>query len=342
VWNINSPRSNTFPSSSTSLGKRHAIGSPRELGVHPQMDMDTGSGGAAGFVKETLCSDERIRKFEETIQALMQRLGDLPGKEDLRDVIAAVKEVTTFSAKETQAVVKESLEEKGACEQHIVEEKKRLEAEKKELETKTKSLEQTEKGVYTKKINQANKERDAAIEERDDMAVETRILLAEAKIHQHQIEQLSGNRYLCDFKKVIEEFDQLKSGKLPPRGTQLTAIQSFSLETYQRLFVTVMSKALDNVENCSDSPNHTRFVLGKYVGPIFPKMAVDELISACLKLITWMCEKLGEDVPGNLMGSYAPISGDPFALPEVMFKPFSILSCTDIILLSDACLEHAC
>jgi vacuolar-type H+-ATPase subunit I/STV1 len=281
------------------------------------MDMDTGSGGAAGFVKETLCSDERIRKLEETIQTLMQRLGDLPGKEDLRDVIAAVKEVTTFSAKETQAVVKESLEEKGVCEQHIVEEKKRLEAEKKELKAKTKSLEQTEIGNYTKQINQANKERDAAIEERDDMAVETRILIAEAKT-ERRIEQLDEYGHLRDFKAVIEELDRSKAGKIVHRGTQLTAVKTFSLETYRRMFAIVMSKALDNMDNCSESPDFHRFVLGKYNGPIFSKMAVDELISACLKIITWMCEKLRMEVPPDFVAPYAPISGDPFALPEVI------------------------
>jgi hypothetical protein len=267
---------------------------------------------------EAVIPEERIKELEtrvteRMVQVLREELQ--ASTSSAAATQAMVKEgIQTFTStvSTTQTMVKEGLEAKGACEQRTIEENKLL-------RTTNKSLEQTEKGVYTKQINQANKERDAAIKERDEMAMKYEILLTEIKSHHRNIDQLSGHGYLCDFKAVIEELDRSKIVKKTHRGTQMTAVQTFPHETYRRMFVIVMSKALDNLNNCSESPHYHRFVLGKYNGPIFSKVAVDELISACLKLIKWMREKLQMEVPADFVVPYAPISGDPFALPEVIY-----------------------
>jgi hypothetical protein len=287
----------------------------RASGSADQSSLHNGPDKRVRIEHEAVIPEERIKEIEKRVSERIVQVLREELQASTSSAAATLKEgiqAITSTVSTTQAMVKEGLEAKGVSEQRTIEENKLL-------RTTNKSLEQTDKGVYTKQINQANKERDAAIKERDEIAMKIKILLAEAKTPKRQIEQISGNGYLDDFKTVMEELDKSIAGKQTPRGTQLTATQTFSPETYQRVFAVVMSKALDNTNNCSDSPSRHRFVLGKYNGPIFSKMAVDELISACLKIITWMCEKLQIEVPANLVGSYTPISGDPFSLPEVWF-----------------------
>jgi hypothetical protein len=309
----------SFSSFSTSLGKRHASQSPRELGVHPRTEMDSASGVEVGPVKETPRELELKAELERMRLELAEfrqeyRKDQEERRKDKLDIIQA----TAATASTTQEMIKEAteaLEEKGACEQHTLKENQ-------ELKKKNKSLEQTEKGVYTKKINKAIKERDAAIKEREDLAVQNKLLAAENTIQRRHVERLSGNGHLHDFQIMMEEFHLSKTVTKSYRGDFLPVPSTFSVDVYRRVFSVVMSVALDDVHNCSNSAPYNRFVLGRYAGPIFSKMAIDELVDANLKLITWMCNKLGVDIPTNLVGTYASISGDPFASPEVCNSVF--------------------
>jgi hypothetical protein len=295
---------------------------------------------------ESECNESETSQ-DHVDQHSLQNMFDVmtAGFRDLRQLLAdetqkstgTIIEAVTSSAEELRLVV----EEKGACEQHVVEELQQAE--------KTRnSLAQTVKGNVTKDLKK--KHRAEILELKKQHALELQEAMhdqpqkiADFIISRKQHAGLGDAEDLCIYNVDPAERDRLKGTigysqivefeaalgflKYPYTGLRDIPTRALSLDTVRRYLDWNIETARVNVIDCANSAPQHRFEIGKISGPTFAKDVFKRMQIGLVNQIKGLSDMLGKQHPEDIVVEYAP-TANSFFLPEVFFLIFSdLFSC---------------
>jgi hypothetical protein len=332
VWNINSPRSNTFPSSSTSLGKRHAIGSPRELGVHT-----TPSPAAVAKCSRT---DEEIAAIIAEKDREIELLRSEKDKEIDRLQSQLICQELGAKTLEKMDQLYEKMDQMHAEVQTVKKTNEQFDAQ----EAKYNDL-QTQHEHDREVIASDAAKRGHLAREKNAMAKElekrsnTEQIIGEAVqqlvavFHEHAQQQalpqttfvdsaimlnmatVLGYSQFPDFVKTIIDF-QLSTKPHYTGHRQNLDVIPFSLDTFWRYWNILQPVAREKLANCTESVDKLRFVLGIINAPICAEKMFKRLQNTLVDQVKHLCIKNQIDIHDDLYLEYSPVD-DPFSLPEV-------------------------